>query len=90
VDTYWYGFSPEWHQFLSQARISFLVLGCVDRDVAYAVPGSEIERILGDIHRTGERHWHLLLGENESGSLDLILRNGARVALNKFEIRLAK
>lgn len=85
---YWYGYSAEWQKFLSQGQESFLVFGCVDRGTAYAVPSAEIEKILAYLHRTPDRHWHVVLDENESGGLDLVLRNGPKISLNKFELKL--
>ena len=42
---YWYGYSPDWKKFLSQSPRSFLVLGCIDREVAYAIPKTVINRV---------------------------------------------
>ncbi len=85
---YWYGYSPEWRNFLSQGANSFLVFGCVDRDSAYAMPAAEMEKFLDDLHRTLDRHWHIELDENASGGLDLVPQNGARISLNRFELKL--
>lgn len=85
---YWYGYSPEWRHFLSGATNSFLVLGCVDRNTAYAVPAAELEKIIDHLHRTPARHWHIVLDENEAGSLDLVPRSGPRISVNKFELKL--
>jgi hypothetical protein len=43
---YWYGYSEEWRGFLSQGEKSFLVLGCLDQDSAFAIPNDEIEKML--------------------------------------------
>lgn len=85
---YWYGYSNEWRDFLTNAQTSFLVLGCVDRERAYAVPTTEIEKILHDLGRSANRHWHILLEENQFGGLDLTPRMGARISLDKFELKL--
>jgi hypothetical protein len=87
---YWYGYSAEWRKFLSEAQKSFLVFGCVDSETAYAVPSGEIEKILADLHKTPERHWHIVLDENETGGLDLVPRNGARMPLNRFALKLSE
>jgi hypothetical protein len=85
---YSYGYAAEWREFLWQGQKSFLIFGCVDRDTAYAIPRAEVEKVLADLHRAPDRHWHILLDENESGGLDLILKNGPKVPLNKFESKL--
>jgi len=87
---YWYGYSPEWRNFLSEGQKSFLVLGCVDRNTAYAVPAAELEKIVDDLHRTPGRHWHIVLDENETGGLDLVPRIGPRIPLNKCELKLVE
>ena len=86
---YWYGYSTEWQKFLLKGKASFLVLGCLDRGVAYAVPSVEIEKILPDLYRTSERHWHIVLDENELGALELVPKIGPRVPLTKFELKVS-
>ena len=87
---YWYGYSPEWRKFLSEGQNSFLVLGCVDRNTAYAVPAPELEKIIDDLNRTPDRHWHIILDENEMGGLELVPKSGPRISLNKFELKLVE
>jgi hypothetical protein len=85
---YWYGYSNEWREFLAKARTSFLVLGCLDRKRAYAIPVAEIEKILHGLERTADRHWHISLRENQFGGLDLTPRKGGvLISLDKFELR---
>ena len=85
-----YGYSAEWRKFLSEGQKSFLVFGCVDRSSAYAVPTAELEKIIDDLHRTPDRHWHIVLGENETGGLELVPRRGPRIPLNKYELKLVE
>jgi hypothetical protein len=87
---YWYGVSPEWRKFLSKGQKSFLVLGCVDRNTAYAVPAFELEKIVDDLHRTPARHWHIVLDENDNGDLDLVPKIGPRIPVNRFELKLVE
>jgi hypothetical protein len=81
---YWYGYSPEWQRFLSQSASSFLVLACADRDLAYAIPNQQVDRVLSRLHRTGDRHWHIVLEETESGSLSLLVPNEKAISLDEF------
>jgi hypothetical protein len=85
---YWYGYSDEWRNFLSQGHKSFLVLGCMDREVAYAIPSETIEKILGELRKTPNRHWHIDLDENKDGKLELSIPNGLRMPLGNFELVL--
>jgi Protein of unknown function DUF262/Protein of unknown function (DUF1524) len=87
---YWYGYSAEWRKFLSEGQRSFLVFGCVDRDTAYSVPAAELEKIIDDLHRTPDKHWHVVLDENETGGLDLVCRSGLRLRLDRYELKMVK
>jgi hypothetical protein len=83
---YWYGYSPEWNEFLSECEHSFLVLGCMDRNFAYALPRERVIELLKNLHRTSERHWHIKLEENQSGSLDLIIPRSSNISLAQFQL----
>jgi len=83
---YWYGYSPQWDKFLSEGERSFLVLGCMDRNFAYALPRERVIELLEKLHRTAERHWHIELEENQSGSLDLIIPRSPNMSLAQFQL----
>jgi hypothetical protein len=83
---YWYGYSPQWDKFLSECEHSFLVLGCMDRNFAYALPRERVIELLKSLHRTPERHWHIKLEENQSGSLDLIIPRSSNISLAQFQL----
>lgn len=87
---YWYGYSPQWHDFLLEGQRSFLVLGCMDRESAYAIPNLEINKILNDLYRTSDRHWHIVLEENEARELELLIPNGSKIPIKDFELKLNK
>jgi hypothetical protein len=82
---YWYGYSEEWRDFLSKGEHTLLVLGCIDKEKAYAMPRGELEKVLGELHKTPDRHWHIVLGESDAGDLELLVPNGKRIQLKKFE-----
>jgi hypothetical protein len=48
---------------------------------------TELEKIVDDLHRTPDRHWHIVLDENDAGGLDLVPRSGPRIPVNKFELK---
>jgi uncharacterized protein DUF1524 len=85
---YWYGYSVPWRQFLSEGKQAFIILACLDRDSAYAVPNSEIEAVLAELYATADRHWHIVLDENERGDPELCIPNGARISLKKYQLQL--
>jgi hypothetical protein len=39
---YWYAMHPQWLKFLEDAKVSFFVLGCMDRKEAFAIPLKEL------------------------------------------------
>ena len=86
---YWYGYAPRWESFLSKAKASYLVLGCMDRDRAYAIPYERIAKLLPHLHRTPQRHWHLVLEENSTGEIELVVpKSGSQIGLKEYEVRI--
>jgi hypothetical protein len=86
---YWYGFAPRWNEYLAKGKTSFVVLGCMDRDQAYAIPLERIQKLLPHLHRTGDRHWHLALEEGDSGQIELAVpKAGSRISMTEFEVKL--
>lgn len=87
---YWYAYHPAWDEFLEPADKAFFVLGCMDRDEAYAIPRSEIVKVLPQLHTTtpkdGKVYWHIHLKEGAEG-LELLLPNADRnMPLKQFAI----
>lgn len=88
---YWYGYSPEWDAFLSSAKDSFLILSCMDRDVAYAIPKNRIAAILDNLHRTPGRHWHIMLEDDEMMGLTLVIPlSDSNLRLEQFTLPLGR
>ena len=64
---YWYAFHPPWLEFLRGGKESYFVLGCMDRNEAFAIPLKLLEEHLGNLNQTikGERYyWHIYLRVN--------------------------
>ena len=87
---YWYGYSAQWRDFLAQGEKSLLVLGSMDRETAYAIPAAEMESVLGQLHRTPNKHWHIVLGEGDAKDLEIVVPNGSKVPLKRFEFTSEK
>lgn len=89
---YWYGYTDQGRDFLLKGKKSFFVLGCLDRDTAYALPNDEINKLADAhaLHRTPERHWHIDLDENALRDIVLCLASGSQMPLKKYELRLKK
>ena len=70
---YWYAHHPRWEEFLGEGERSFLVLGGMDRDDAFAIPLDVLRGILDQLNTTNNRYWHLHLVEDHSGHISLML-----------------
>jgi hypothetical protein len=86
---YWYAYHPAWKDFLAQGEAAFMVLGCVDRDVAYAVPVRVIDGALEWLHTTvpegGKKYWHLVLEKAQDGQPVLSLpKKGERLSVAPY------
>lgn len=72
---YWYAYHPQWDEFLSSAKRTFFVLGCMDRPDAFAIPVHVIRSILPHLHQTVREsgaYWHIHLTE-QGGDLAIIV-----------------
>ncbi len=73
----WYAYHPQWDEFLSEADQSFLVLGCMDLDVAFAIPRKELTSRLDALNKTtkedGTHYWHIHIVERAAGQYAIVL-----------------
>lgn len=62
---YWYAFHPDWLENIRKAKDGFLILGCADSNVAYALPLRFLEENLDNLNKTekegGKSYWHIAL-----------------------------
>jgi hypothetical protein len=91
--SYWYAYHPQWRDFLNEAQRGYLVLGCMDRDEAFAVPAEKLHLVLSSLNTTekedGSLYWHLHLYEDSSGALFLTLpKQKDSLQLSPFRIAL--
>lgn len=87
---YWYAYHPQWDAFLDEANRGFFVLGCMDRDVAFAIPHFVMQPLLQKLNTTTKpagMYWHVHLSE-QGGSLALIVPKELSVPLKPFEIAI--
>lgn len=88
---FWYAYHPAWDTFLAGAPESFLVLGCIGRNDAFAIPRTWIHSRLGSLNTTERengKYWHILLHPDGHGGLVLRLTNGRSESLEPFRIEL--
>lgn len=87
---YWYAYHPAWDEFLAPAKKGFFVLGCMDRDEAYAIPQPKIAEVLQHLHTTvtkdGKTYWHIHLKEGPSGLEMVLPKTGKTLELKQFAI----
>jgi hypothetical protein len=90
---YWYGYRPQWREFLKEAQHGYVVLGCMDRNDAFAIPSEALHPLLSALDTTETngslRHWHLHLQEDPFGALSLSLpKQNSSLQLSPFRIAL--
>jgi hypothetical protein len=79
---YWFGFHQIWNQWLDGSKDSFLLLGCADQRICFALPLSFIREQLPHLRSTGvgkDRYWHI----------DLVDISGERNLLDVPRLRTA-
>lgn len=90
---FWYAHHPGWDAFLNEASEGFLVLGCIGRDAAYAIPHAWIHsrlHLLNTTERENGSYWHILLHPENDGDLVLRLNNGRSEPLESFRLELRR
>jgi hypothetical protein len=63
---YWYAYHPQWDEFLGDGAQSYFVLGCMDLEVAFALPLDIIRKRLKELNTTpnnGKPYWHIKIIE---------------------------
>jgi hypothetical protein len=73
---YWYGYDEAWEEFLAEGKKSLLVLGCMDLDVAFAVPWGTLQSILDGLnttHKDDDHYWHIHLSSPAPGQFAILV-----------------
>jgi hypothetical protein len=88
----WYAFHPQWDEFLTAGEKSYFVLGCMDKNEAYAIEHSAVKKILPLLNTTtpkdGSAYWHIHLRE-QGGKTLLVVPKGSPVDLAPFTFAIA-
>jgi hypothetical protein len=62
---YWYAYHTQWDEFLREGGRGYFVLGCVDRNHAFAIPADVFRPLMEDLNTTrnddGTYYWHVQL-----------------------------
>lgn len=91
---YWYAYHPDWDAFLADAEQSFLLLGCMDREEAFALPRDVLLPLLDSLNtttraKTGKMHWHIHLVERPDGLALLLPKREEAFSVAPFALPLA-
>ncbi len=89
---YWYSYQSLQDKFLVEGEIGYYVLGCIDKQVAYAIPYPFITSQLPNLNTTirdSAMYWHIKLEDSKERGMLLILQGqGKRLSLDEFKINL--
>ncbi len=91
---YWYAYHPQWNEFLQQGQEGYLVLGCMDLPVAFAVPRDVVQEFLPRLNTTAIEngmYWHIHLVQGGNGDYELLTPKGdlGNIGLTQFEVALS-
>ncbi len=90
---YWYAYHPRYNNFLADAERGFFILGCVDKDYAFAIPHSIIAKLLPYLNTTpneDKTYWHIHVDpyEDKDGYSLKIHKKKEKFDLEKYKIKL--
>lgn len=87
---YWFGFHEIWNQWLEGSKDGFLILGCMDTRICYALPLSLVRSLLPRLRSTGngkDKYWHLdIVDLKDRKNLLDVPRLKEELPLSKFSI----
>lgn len=72
---YWYAFHTHYVDFLGEGNEGYLILGCMDMEVAFGIPVDVIKNRLNELNTTtrndGKLYWHLKIVEQRPSEYQL-------------------
>jgi hypothetical protein len=90
---YWYAYHPRWNDFLGDDVKGFFILGCMDLEIAFAMPVNVIRQHLEELNTTtkedGTSYWHIKILEPQSGVYTLQMpRSGNHFSLSQYAFKV--
>jgi hypothetical protein len=90
---YWYAYHTQWDEFLKAGGGGYFVLGCMDRNQAFAIPIDVFRPLMEDLNTTrnedGTYYWHIQLTETPSGDVSLIVpKRKSHLQLLEYRLKL--
>ena len=90
---YWYAYHPAWDDFLSRASQGYFVLGCMDRETAYALPlefiREHVDSLSQSVRPDGTMYWHINLSIDRQNRVRLNLTGGNSIGIEEFAVGTA-
>ena len=92
---YWYAYHPQWDEFLGAGESSYLVLGCMDLNSAFAVPLQVLRDVLSKLNvstraTNNQQYWHIKVLEPSAGEYALQLpKSDESLPLNPYTLELS-
>jgi hypothetical protein len=91
---YWYAYHPQWDAFLGEGSESFLVLGCMDLEVAFAIPKNVLREILPHLNTTeperGTMYWHIHITQSQDGKYEIIVpKREENLLISSYAVKLS-
>jgi hypothetical protein len=85
---YWYAFHPSWDEFLAEGKEGYFIISCMDRNEAFAIPYSWIEKNKSNLNMTDnddKSYWHVPITTLEDGGLAINMSKvGTKTALKPY------
>jgi hypothetical protein len=90
---YWFAYHPRWEDYLRAGSDSFLILGCMDLDSAFAIPLTILTENLGALNTTttkeGSTYWHIhVVGAAEGAYAMLLPKLTSSLPINAFKFNI--
>jgi hypothetical protein len=90
---YWYSYHPKGDTFLEAGLTSYLLLGCLDLEIAFAIPLNVIRNCLQYFNTTvksdtASMYWHIKIYDQNNNFYLQLPKNSSDLLLNDFILRL--
>lgn len=89
---YWYAHHPKWDEFLLEGDPGLLVLGCMDLDVAFAIPIVDFHSVMSKLNKSKSEedvYWHIHVAINTNGKHEIVVpRESKNFNLEKYKFDL--
>jgi hypothetical protein len=88
---YWFAYHPQWDDFLMQGHDSYLILGCMDLEIAFIIPWRIFHDNLDALNTTttkdGHVYWHVHITETAQREYAILLpKRSHLLALDDYKI----